>query len=113
VATDSPRDITNRNQPLLLFHMDPTNTIVCLGVHGRVSLDLWCHAGLIFSKTWVENQWWIPLKECRHSYQYLRDIMTLDCIHSLNPYLIFGYISLDTRLDLTFTLYELKKTLFR
>jgi hypothetical protein len=28
VATDSPRDITNRNQPLLLFHMDPTNTIV-------------------------------------------------------------------------------------
>jgi hypothetical protein len=28
VATDSPRDITNRNQPLLLFHMDSTNTIV-------------------------------------------------------------------------------------
>jgi hypothetical protein len=27
---------------------------------GRVSLDLWCHAGLIFSKTWVENQWWAP-----------------------------------------------------
>jgi hypothetical protein len=28
VATDSPRYITNGNQPLLLFHMDPTNTIV-------------------------------------------------------------------------------------
>jgi hypothetical protein len=28
VATDSPRDITNGNQPLLFFHMDPTNTIV-------------------------------------------------------------------------------------
>jgi hypothetical protein len=29
VATDSPRDITNRNQPLLFFHMmHPTNTIV-------------------------------------------------------------------------------------
>jgi hypothetical protein len=30
VANDSnsPRDITNRNQPLLLFYMDPTNTIV-------------------------------------------------------------------------------------
>jgi hypothetical protein len=28
VADDSPRDITNRNQPLLLFHMDPTNTLV-------------------------------------------------------------------------------------
>jgi hypothetical protein len=28
VAIDSPRDITNRNQPLLLFHMDPTNIIV-------------------------------------------------------------------------------------
>jgi hypothetical protein len=27
---------------------------------GRVSLALWGHAGLIFSKTWVENQWWIP-----------------------------------------------------
>jgi hypothetical protein len=26
----------------------------------RVSLALWCHAGLIFSKTWVENQWWTP-----------------------------------------------------
>jgi hypothetical protein len=28
VATDSHKDITNRNQPLLFFHMDPTNTIV-------------------------------------------------------------------------------------
>jgi hypothetical protein len=28
VATDSPRDITNGNQPLLPFHVDPTNTIV-------------------------------------------------------------------------------------
>jgi hypothetical protein len=29
VATDSPKDITNRNQPLLFFHMmHPTNTIV-------------------------------------------------------------------------------------
>jgi hypothetical protein len=28
VATDSLRDITNRNQPLLPFHMDPTNTFV-------------------------------------------------------------------------------------
>jgi hypothetical protein len=27
VATDSHRDITNRNQPLLLFHMNPTNII--------------------------------------------------------------------------------------
>jgi hypothetical protein len=23
---------------------------------GRVSLALWCHAGLVFSKTWVKNQ---------------------------------------------------------
>jgi hypothetical protein len=29
VATDRPRGITNRNQPLLIFHMDPTNTIGC------------------------------------------------------------------------------------
>jgi hypothetical protein len=30
VATNSTRDrdITNRNQPLLFFHMDPTNSIV-------------------------------------------------------------------------------------
>jgi hypothetical protein len=28
VATVKSRDITNRNQPLLLFHMDSTNTIV-------------------------------------------------------------------------------------
>jgi hypothetical protein len=28
VATDSPRDIPIGNQPLLFFHMDPTNTIV-------------------------------------------------------------------------------------
>jgi hypothetical protein len=27
---------------------------------GRVSLALWCRAGLVFSKTWVKNQWWIP-----------------------------------------------------
>jgi hypothetical protein len=27
-ATNSHRDITNRNQPLLFFHMDPTNSIV-------------------------------------------------------------------------------------
>jgi hypothetical protein len=27
-ATDNPEDLTNRNQPLLFFHMDPTNTIV-------------------------------------------------------------------------------------
>jgi hypothetical protein len=27
-ATNSHTDITNRNQPLLFFHMDPTNTIV-------------------------------------------------------------------------------------
>jgi hypothetical protein len=27
VAINSPRDITNRNQPLLFFHMDPTNSI--------------------------------------------------------------------------------------
>jgi hypothetical protein len=28
VAIDSPRNITNRNQSLLLFHINPTNTIV-------------------------------------------------------------------------------------
>jgi hypothetical protein len=28
VATDSLGNTTNRNQPLLLFQMDPTNTIV-------------------------------------------------------------------------------------
>jgi hypothetical protein len=28
LATNSHRDITNRNQPLLFFHMDPTNSIV-------------------------------------------------------------------------------------
>jgi hypothetical protein len=27
-ATNSHRDITNRNEPLLFFHMDPTNSIV-------------------------------------------------------------------------------------
>jgi hypothetical protein len=30
VATDSPRDTTNRNQPLLFFNMDPTSTIASL-----------------------------------------------------------------------------------
>jgi hypothetical protein len=28
LATNSHRDITNRNEPLLFFHMDPTNSIV-------------------------------------------------------------------------------------
>ena len=28
LATNSQRDITNRNQPLLFFHVDPTNSIV-------------------------------------------------------------------------------------
>jgi hypothetical protein len=27
---------------------------------GSVSLGLWCHAGLVFSKTWVKHQGWIP-----------------------------------------------------
>jgi hypothetical protein len=27
-ATNSHRDITNRNEPLLFIHMDPTNSIV-------------------------------------------------------------------------------------
>jgi deoxyribodipyrimidine photolyase len=80
---------------------------------------LWCHffipsiLDLDFGTGCTLSLVSVWLKECRHSYQYLRDIMTLDCIRSLDPYLIFGYISLDTRLDLTFTLYELKKTLFR
>jgi hypothetical protein len=28
LASNSHRDITNRNQPLLFFHLDPTNSIV-------------------------------------------------------------------------------------
>jgi hypothetical protein len=30
LATNSHRDITNRNQPLLFFHMDPTNKQHCM-----------------------------------------------------------------------------------
>jgi hypothetical protein len=26
----------------------------------RVSLDLWCQGGLMFGKSWCENQLWIP-----------------------------------------------------
>jgi hypothetical protein len=26
---------------------------------GSISLALWCHAGMAFSKTWVKNQGWI------------------------------------------------------
>jgi hypothetical protein len=57
MATDSPRDITNRNQPLLLFHIWIKQTP--LYGQERVSLALmWCGAGLILSKSWVENQQW-------------------------------------------------------
>jgi hypothetical protein len=42
LATNSHRDITNRNQPLLLFHMDPTNSIVwtrksSIGIYNGIS----------------------------------------------------------------------------
>jgi hypothetical protein len=52
VATDSPRHKINRNQPLLLFHMDPTNTIVWTRKSFIGSVVSY---GLIFSKTWVGN----------------------------------------------------------
>jgi hypothetical protein len=39
VATDSFRDITDRNQPLLSFHMDPTNNIVWARVSCRVDFE--------------------------------------------------------------------------
>jgi hypothetical protein len=42
LATNSHRDITNRNQPLLFFHMDPTNSIVWtrksfIGIYNGIS----------------------------------------------------------------------------
>jgi hypothetical protein len=57
MATDSSGDTTNRNQPLLFFHMDPTNTIVWAWER-FIGLVVSC--ALIFSKTWVENQRWTP-----------------------------------------------------
>jgi hypothetical protein len=63
VATDSRRDIlTNRNQPLLLFHMDPTNTIVWTRKSFIGSVVSY---GLIFSKTWVGNHIGGPLKSAK------------------------------------------------
>jgi hypothetical protein len=58
VATDNPRDLTNRNQPLLFFHMDPTNTIlwtrkICIGSVVSCGVDFQ-------HKTWVENDLWEP-----------------------------------------------------
>jgi L-arabinose isomerase len=52
VATISSRDITNRNQPLLFFHMDPTNNIAWTrkGFTGSVR----SHVGWVWGKTWVE-----------------------------------------------------------
>jgi hypothetical protein len=57
VATISSRDITNRNQPLLFLHMDPSNNIAW--TYGRVSPALWHHAGWVWGKTWVENNRWL------------------------------------------------------
>jgi hypothetical protein len=55
VTTNNPiRDISNRNQSLLFLHIGSTNNIVSR--HGRVSLALWCHEGLILIKNWVEYQ---------------------------------------------------------
>jgi hypothetical protein len=56
MATDSPSDITKRNQPLVFFHMDQTNTIVWArkGFNGSV---VWCRVD--FEQIiWVENQQW-------------------------------------------------------
>jgi hypothetical protein len=48
LATNSHRDITNRNQPLLFFHMDPTNSIVWTRKSFIGSLVL-CSVGFQFS----------------------------------------------------------------
>jgi hypothetical protein len=55
VATDSPRDITNGNQPLLPFHVDPTNTIVW-SRKSFIGSVVSCGVDFDFlNKTWVEN----------------------------------------------------------
>jgi hypothetical protein len=49
LATNSHRDITNRNQPLLVFHMDPTNSIVWTRksfIGSLVSYRVWFSARL-------------------------------------------------------------------
>jgi hypothetical protein len=59
VATDSPRD--NKLEPTALILPYGSNKHHCMDKkRERVSLGLWCHAGLILSKTWVENQQWTP-----------------------------------------------------
>jgi hypothetical protein len=55
---------------------------------GRVSLDLWCHAGLILSKTWVEQieQWTLA-----QSTQFLWPLTALsrDITNGNQPLLFF------------------------
>jgi hypothetical protein len=64
VATDSPGETKGTNHSYSSIWIQQTP----LYGQGRVSLALWCHAGLIFSKTWLENQWWTPAVQnfCGH-----------------------------------------------
>jgi hypothetical protein len=52
VAVNSPRDITNRNQPLLFFHMDPTNNIKFAWTRKGFTGSLLSHPGWVWGKTW-------------------------------------------------------------
>ena len=60
--TNSHRDITNRNEPLLFFHMDPTNSIVWTRKSFIGSVLLCVVQGWFSSKLLLgsKNQWWIP-----------------------------------------------------
>jgi hypothetical protein len=62
-ATNSHRDITNRNQPLLFIHTDPTNSIVWTRKSFFGSL-VSCRVG--FRKTWGPKSVMNP--SCQHNF---------------------------------------------
>jgi hypothetical protein len=55
-ATNSHRDITNRNEPLLFIHMDPTNSIVWTRKSFIGSVLLCVMQGWFLSKLGSKNQ---------------------------------------------------------
>jgi hypothetical protein len=64
-ATNSHRDITNRNQPLLFFHMDPTNSIVWTRKSFIGSLVL-CRVG--FHQNFDLGQKSVMDPSCQHNF---------------------------------------------
>ena len=66
VATNSTRDrdITNRNQPLLFFHMDPTNSIVWTRKSFIGSL---VSCGVGFQQNLGQKSVMDPLRSCQHN----------------------------------------------